>query len=134
MSEQASKPSFIKTTLFGKCPRCGTGSLYQSFLKIADHCPDCDLDFSFADTGDGPAVFVIMIVGFIATGGVLYTEFSYQPPLWLLIAIWGPLTCLLSILGLYWSKGALFAQQYATNAQQGQTMERKASNGEGAQE
>lgn len=113
--------SLWKTALQGRCPCCGEGKLYDGFLKIADQCDQCGLDYGFADSGDGPAVFVIMIVGFIATGGVLYTEFTYEPPLWLLIGLWGPLTIILCLLFLYWLKGALIAQQYLTKAEQGQT-------------
>lgn len=118
--------SVIKSALRGTCPRCGEGKLYRSFLKLGDRCDHCDLDYGFADSGDGPAVFVIMIVGFIATGGVLYTEFTYEPPLWLLIGLWGPLTVLLCLIFLYWLKGALIAQQFMTKAEQGQTVDQNA--------
>ena len=117
--------SVMKSAFSGKCPRCGKGKLYKSFLKLADRCDHCDLDYAFADSGDGPAVFVIMIVGFIATGGVLYTEFTYEPPLWLLVGLWGPLTIILCLAFLYWLKGALIAQQFLTKAEQGQTAEQK---------
>ena len=114
--------SLAKSAFTGKCPRCGEGKLYKGFLKIADRCEACDLDYGFADSGDGPAVFVIMIVGFLATGGVLYTEFAYEPPLWLLVGLWGPLTIAMCLAGLYWLKGALIAQQYYTKAEQGQSI------------
>ena len=111
--------SLLKTALGGKCPRCGEGRLYQSFLKIAERCEHCGLDFSFADSGDGPAVFVIMIVGFLATGGVLYTEFAYEPPIWLHVLVWGPLTIAMSMFFLHVLKGGLIDQQYRTKAEQG---------------
>lgn len=113
--------SVARSAFLGKCPRCGEGKLYAGFLRLADRCETCGFDYGFADSGDGPAVFVIMIVGFLATGGVLYTEFTYEPPLWLLIAIWGPLTVLLCLAFLYWLKGALVAQQYRMKAEQGRT-------------
>ena len=112
--------SLAKTAFAGKCPRCGEGKLYKSFLKVGDSCDVCGLDYGFIDSGDGPAVFVIMIVGFIATGGLLYTEFTYEPPVWLQVIIWAPLATLLCLAFLYWLKGALIAQQYKTNAEQGQ--------------
>nr|WP_321462560.1 DUF983 domain-containing protein [uncultured Cohaesibacter sp.] len=114
------KGSIARTAFAGKCPRCGEGHLYKSFLKIADRCELCEMDYGFIDSGDGPAVFVIMIVGFIATGGLLYTEFTYEPPIWLQALIWLPVTILLCLAFLYWLKGALIAQQYKTNAEQGQ--------------
>ncbi|WP_319498909.1 DUF983 domain-containing protein [uncultured Cohaesibacter sp.] len=112
--------SIARTALAGKCPRCGKGRLYRSFLKVADHCDVCGLDYAFIDSGDGPAVFVIMIVGFISTGGLLYTEFTYEPPVWLQVIIWAPVAVLLCLAFLYWLKGALIAQQYRTKAEQGQ--------------
>ena len=113
--------SLIKSAFRGKCPRCGEGKLYQGFLKLSDRCDHCDLDYAFADSGDGPAVFVILIVGFLALGGVLYTEFTYEPPWWMHVIVWGPLTILLCLAFLCWLKGALIAQQYYTKAEQGQT-------------
>ncbi|HAT87456.1 DUF983 domain-containing protein [Cohaesibacter gelatinilyticus] len=112
--------SLTRSAFLGKCPRCGHGKLYSGFLKIANRCNHCDLDYSFADSGDGPAVFVIMIVGFLATAGVLYTEFAFEPPVWLHVVLWGPLTILLSLLFLYWLKGGLIAQQYKTHAKPGE--------------
>ncbi len=112
--------SIARTAFAGKCPRCGKGKLYRSFLKVADKCDVCGLDYGFIDSGDGPAVFVIMIVGFIATGGLLYTEFTYEPPVWLQVIIWAPVAILLCLAFLYWLKGALIAQQYRTKAEQGQ--------------
>nr|WP_320143282.1 DUF983 domain-containing protein [uncultured Cohaesibacter sp.] len=117
------KGSIARTALAGKCPRCGEGKLYKSFLKVGDQCDVCGLDYAFIDSGDGPAPFVIMIVGFIATGGLLYTEFTYEPPVWLQVIIWAPVATLLCLAFLYWLKGALIAQQYKTKAEQGQRLD-----------
>lgn len=117
---EKSRGSLVKSTFAGKCPNCGEGSLYKSFLKLDEQCEHCGLDYGFADAGDGPAVFVIMIVGLIATGGVLYSEFAFEPPWWLHVLIWGPATVGLSLVFLYWLKGALVAQQYFTKAEPGQ--------------
>ena len=51
----------------GLCPRCGQGRLFKGFLELEPHCRNCGLDYSFIDSGDGPAVFVIMIVSSIAS-------------------------------------------------------------------
>ena len=67
-----------------------------------------------------------LAVCFIQTGGVLY--FAYEPPLWLLIGLWGPLTIVLCLIFLYWLKGALIAQQFNTKAEQGQAELRKGPN------
>jgi uncharacterized protein (DUF983 family) len=77
--------------LSGRCPRCGEGRLFDGLLTVRPRCDACGLDYAFADAGDGPAVFVILIAGFIVAGSALIVEFIYQPPLWplkgLLIAL-----------------------------------------------
>jgi uncharacterized protein (DUF983 family) len=81
----------------GRCPRCGEGRLFDGFLGIAKRCEACGLDYSFADSGDGPAVFIIMIVGFVVVGLALFVEFSFAPPYWVHVILWVPLVLGLSI-------------------------------------
>ena len=61
-------PSPYLTGLLCRCPRCGKGKLFDGFLTLKPKCDACGLDFSFADAGDGPAIFVIMIAGAIVVG------------------------------------------------------------------
>ena len=79
----------------------------------------CGLDYSFADAGDGPAVFVIMIVGFIIVGLVLWVELALQPPIWLHMVVWLPLTVLLAGLVLRPLKGLMIALQFRNKASEG---------------
>ncbi len=102
-----------------KCPRCGQGRLFDGFLNLRKSCSACGLDYSFADSGDGPAVFVIMIVGFIVVGLVLFVELSFQPPVWVHLILWLPLTVLLAGLTLRPLKGLLIAMQYRHSAEEG---------------
>ena len=108
------------TGLGGRCPRCGEGRLFDGFLTVAPRCQNCGLDFSFADSGDGPAVFIIMIVGFIVVGLALFVEFTFHPPYWLHAVIWIPLVLGLSIGLLRPLKGLMIAQQYRHKAELGQ--------------
>jgi len=108
-----------KAGLAGLCPRCGQGRLFKGFLSMRPACANCGLDFSFADAGDGPAVFVIMIVGFVIVGLVLAVELIYQPPIWLHLVVWLPLTAILSLGVLRPLKGLLIALQYRNKAQEG---------------
>lgn len=87
------RPSPIVAGLAGHCPRCGKGKLFSRFITLRPRCEICGLDFAFADSGDGPAVFVILIAGAIVVGAALIVEFNYQPPFWLHAALWGPLIC-----------------------------------------
>ena len=108
------------TGIAGRCPRCGEGRLFDGFLTVAPRCQNCGLDFSFADSGDGPAVFIMMIVGFIVVGLALFVEFTFHPPYWLHAVIWIPLVLGLSIGLLRPLKGLMIAQQYRHKAELGQ--------------
>lgn len=106
--------------LSGRCPRCGRGKLFSGYLTLKDRCEVCGLDYSFADSGDGPAVFVILIIGFIVVALALAVEFTYQPPYWLHAVLWLPLLLVLSLGLLRMLKGWLIAQQYRHKAAEGQ--------------
>lgn len=110
----------ISAGLKARCPRCGTGRLFDGYIGIAKGCTNCGLDYSFIDSGDGPVPFVILIIGFIVVGLALWTDVSYNPPLWLHFALWVPLAIVLSLFALRWSKGILIALQFANKAAEGQ--------------
>ncbi|MEP3048571.1 MAG: DUF983 domain-containing protein [Roseibium sp.] len=105
--------------LAGKCPRCGQGKLFDGFLSVKSSCMACGLDFDFADSGDGPAVFVIMIVGFLIVGLVLFVELSFQPPIWLHLLLWLPLTIVMAAGVLRSLKGLMIGLQYRHDAEEG---------------
>ena len=111
--------SSLGLALRGKCPRCGHGKLYKSYLKLADKCDYCGLDLAKMDSGDGPAVFIILIAGFLIVGGALFVEVSYQPPYWVHGVLWGTLGILIPLLLRQPFKTWLIAQQYKHKAQEG---------------
>jgi len=102
-----------------RCPNCGEGPLFAGFLRIIDHCEACGADLSSADTGDGPAVFVILIGGCIACFGLLFTYVAFRPPIWLELLIWPPLGALLCLALLRPFKAILFAMQFHHKAAEG---------------
>ena len=119
---QPDAPSLASTLaagLAGRCPACGRGKLFSGYLTLAPRCNGCGLDYSFAEAGDGPAVFVILITGFIVVGAALFVEMAYAPPYWLHALIWGPLAILLPLLLLRSFKGVLIALQYKHKAEEG---------------
>jgi len=119
---QPDAPSLASTLaagLAGRCPACGRGKLFSGYLTLAPRCNVCGLDYSFAEAGDGPAVFVILITGFIVVGAALFVEMAYAPPYWLHALIWGPLAILLPLLLLRSFKGVLVALQYKHKAEEG---------------
>jgi len=119
MADPHSSPSPYLTGLAGRCPRCGKGHLFAGFLTVRPRCESCGLDYSFADAGDGPAVFVILIAGFIVVGLALIVEFAYQPPFWLHAVLWLPLILVVTLAPLRLIKGLLIALQYHHKAAEG---------------
>ena len=111
--------STLAAGLAGRCPACGRGKLFSGYLALVPRCNGCGLDYSFAEAGDGPAVFVILITGFIVVGAALFVEMAYAPPYWLHALIWGPLAILLPLLLLRSFKGVLIALQYKHKAEEG---------------
>ena len=113
------EPLPIARGLRGRCPRCGEGKLFQGFLTLRPRCEKCGLDFGFADAGDGPAVFVILLGGAIVVFAALITEVVYQPPYWVHAVLWLPLILLVTLAPLRPIKGLMIALQYHHKAQEG---------------
>ena len=101
------------------CPRCGEGRLYAGMLTPATQCANCGLDYSFIDAGDGPAVFVILILGFVIVGLALIVETSFQPPFWVHVVLWIPLIIVAALWALRVAKAMMIALQYQTQAAEG---------------
>src|SRR5688572_72076 len=117
--EPPSLASTIWAGIAGRCPSCRRGKLFAGYLALAPNCDLCGLDYGFADAGDGPAVFVILVTGFVVTGLALATEIVYAPPYWLHAALWGPLAILLPLVLLRSFKGVLIALQFRHKAEEG---------------
>ncbi|MCP4314681.1 MAG: DUF983 domain-containing protein [Hyphomicrobiales bacterium] len=110
----------IRSGLAGRCPRCGEGKLFEGYLAPEKSCTHCGLDYGFADAGDGPAVFVILLVGFLVVGFALWLEVNYGPPLWLHLLLWIPLSVGICMWLLRALKGVLINLQFKNNAHEGQ--------------
>jgi len=103
----------------GCCPRCGNGKLFSGFLTIAPRCEACGLDYSFADSADAPAFFVMFFAGFVVAGAALVVEALYQPPLWVHALLWAPLIAITTIGPLRPMKGVMIALQFHHKAAEG---------------
>ena len=95
-----------------RCPRCGKGELFERYLTVAKRCPRCDLDFADPDSGDGPAVFVILILGALVAAAALLVEVAFQPPYWLHALIWLPIILFGALGMLRPCKATLIALQF----------------------
>ncbi|HEX5379035.1 MAG TPA: DUF983 domain-containing protein [Phenylobacterium sp.] len=102
--------------LTGHCPNCGEGPLFEGFLKVSPKCEACGYDLAKADSGDGPAVFVIMIAGFLVAFAALFTEVAYHPPVWVHLIVWLPMTVVVCLALLRPMKGLMLAAQFANKA------------------
>ncbi len=109
--------------LKSSCPRCSKAPLFRGVLTVQDTCPACGLSYKFADSGDGPAVFAIFILGFLVLGGALFVEFKFLPPVWVHVVLWGILTPLVALGLLRLLKSALISQQYRVKAAEGRLAE-----------
>ena len=116
---QPKSASLLFAGLLARCPRCGRGPLFKNVLELREACDKCGLSYRFIDTGDGPAVFAIFILGFVVLGLALYVEFTYEPPVWVHLVLWGALTPLIALGLLRLLKGGLIALQFRNQAEEG---------------
>jgi uncharacterized protein (DUF983 family) len=109
----------ISAAVMARCPRCGKGRLFKNVLELRPLCESCGLDYKFIDTGDGPAIFVIFILGFLALGGTMIMHLGFGVPLWVTYAIMGVATLLVALGLLRLLKATLIALQYKHKAEEG---------------
>ena len=111
-------PSLAAATLKGLCPRCGADSLFAGTARFAPTCCGCGLDFAAIDVGDGPAAFLILIVGTIVAVAAIMVDLAYTPSWWVHL-IWLPVMIALTLFGLRLGKAALMFQIYHHGAGEG---------------
>lgn len=117
------RPRLLSSTIWtgarGRCPQCGRGRMFSNLLAVAPSCSACGLSYHFADSGDGPAVFVMLFAGFPIVGLALVIEVFYEPPYWVYFVVFLPLTIVVCLGLLRPLKGILLALQYRNKAEQG---------------
>lgn len=81
----------IKIALSCRCPRCGQGDLFAGRfdVRLREKCAQCGLNLAENDNGDGPAVFLIFILGFALVPLAVLFEVLVAPPLWVHAVLWG---------------------------------------------
>jgi len=113
--------SRLAAALEGACPRCGERTLFNGVAAFAPTCRACGLDFAGFNVGDGPAAFLILIVGAILTAGAIAIELSFEPPWWVHL-VWVPIGAGLTLGGLRIAKALLLAREYETGAREGRSL------------
>ncbi len=110
----------LRGAALGECPRCGERTLFDGTLRFANSCRACGLDFAAFNVGDGPAAFLILLIGAVVTGGAIWLELAVEPPYWAHL-IWIPVAAALTVLGLRFGKAFLLGQEYRNEAREART-------------
>jgi uncharacterized protein (DUF983 family) len=116
-------PAPAQAAAKGLCPRCGNRTLFAGLATFAPKCRACGLDFSTFNVGDGPAAFLIFIVGGIVVALAILLELRASPPWWLHVLLWLPLAAILTVGLLRLAKALLLALEYRHRAREGRIAE-----------
>ncbi len=81
-------------------------------LTLNSHCKNCNLDLASNDSADGPAVFMIFILGFLLVPAALFFDTLISPPLWVHAVLWGVVALALCIAALKPLKSYIIYLQY----------------------
>jgi uncharacterized protein (DUF983 family) len=103
----------MKRSFLGRCPHCGEGKLFSSFLKTVDHCQHCGEEMHHHRADDLPAYLVVVIIGHIIVGAFMAVEATSTLSTWQHLAIWVPVTVVSAIALLSPTKGAIVGLQWA---------------------
>ncbi len=122
---QTGQPPIWRAALFGLCPECGASTLFDGPVKFQDSCRACGLDYWRYNVGDGPAAFLTLIIGALLIVLALTLDSLVQPPLWVHVILWAPLTAVAVVGGLRVAKGALLASEHQRQAAEGRQVDDK---------
>ena len=117
MSDPVYPPiSPVKTGIRARCPRCGQGPVFKGYLSLRESCPECGLDYGFADPADGPAFFVMTAVGLVGMILLMAFDFIVHPPIWVHAVVTLPILVAMCMGCLRPFKAWLVAEQYVHKA------------------
>ena len=119
MPEPTPAISPLSAGVFCKCPRCGKGPLFVHVLNMRERCSACGLDYKFVDTGDGPQIFAIFILGFLSMGLAMIAEFKFGVPWWGHVILLALVMPLIAVLLLRFLKAILISLQFKNKAEEG---------------
>jgi uncharacterized protein (DUF983 family) len=114
MSDSSSHPAapLALVAFRGRCPRCGRGSLFKTYLGVADQCDVCGLGLAGHDSGDGPAFFIMLPLCIIVAVAALLLDMRLQPPMWVHMVLWPSVILAAVLLTLRPVKAVMVALQY----------------------
>lgn len=109
----------FQAALFGECPACGSRTLFAGWVRFAARCRVCGHDFTLYNVGDGPAAFLILIIGAIACALALVLQVKVSPPFWVHILLWVPVTTAPVLASLRVSKAAMLLHEARAEVREG---------------
>ena len=109
----------FQAALFGECPACGERTLFAGWVRFASRCRACGQDFTAYNVGDGPAAFLILVIGALVSAFAVVLQVQASPPFWVHILLWVPLTFALVILSLRVSKAAMLIHEARAEVREG---------------
>jgi len=114
-ADQSERPlgRSIVRGMLNRCPRCGTGKLFGAFLKPVDSCAVCGEEIFHQRADDLPPYIVIFVLGHIVVGGYMMTDMAFKLPMWVHLAIWGPITVIAALAIIQPIKGGVIGLQWA---------------------
>ena len=110
------KVSFAAKLPFGNCPRCRAKTLFTGVISFGPKCRACGLDYSAFNVGDGAAAFLTLIIGAVVSGLAIWLQLRVEPPFWVHIVLWVPLTTFAVLAGLRYGKSRLLVAEYRRKA------------------
>jgi uncharacterized protein (DUF983 family) len=116
-------PTPLASGIGGLCPRCAARTLFQGLVTFAPRCRACGLDFTSFNVGDGPAAFLVLLVGTLITGLAVWLELATEPSFWVHLLIWPALTLVLVVGSLRVAKGMLLTLEYRNAAREGRIVD-----------
>ncbi|MDM7955583.1 DUF983 domain-containing protein [Blastomonas sp.] len=109
----------VQAALFGECPACGSRTLFAGWVRFAAKCRACGHDFSAFNVGDGPAAFLILVIGALVCAFALVLQVQASPPFWVHIVLWVPITTALVLLSLRVSKAMMLIHEARAEVREG---------------
>ncbi len=82
--------------LMGRCPACAQTHVFDGWLHVVPKCLVCSAPLGRYRADDAPPYFVILAVGHIVIPLMFWMETALHPALWILAAIWIPLSMILA--------------------------------------
>ena len=98
-----------------RCPSCGEGKLFRSYLKILSPCPHCGADNTIYPSDDLPPYLTILISGHIIVPLFFLVDRTLEPDMWMQFLIWPPLTLAFTLALLPYVKGGSVGLCWATD-------------------